>query len=299
MIEYMKTIALTAPTGMLGSMVYKIFKDKYKLVLIYHDETKLDLLDQAYGGVAQHKKVCFDLANLYKDYETGFPGQAQGARLRELVSAIGEVDGFLHCAGITNRYAGRDPLKTFFINSAVPRLLSNVYQNKLIHITTDCVYNGVAGAPYTELSQKTATDLYGLTKALGEPAEQSLVLRTSFIGPEIADFVGLISWFCKQEGQTLNGFTNHFWNGITTRELARVYDDILSNREQYPRAGLFHIFSNAISKYAMLTAFREKYKINSVINPIVADPIDRRLGSIYDFCKKLKIPPFQQMLEEL
>ncbi len=41
----MTTIAITAPTGMLGSMVYKTLKDRYNLVLVYHQQEKLAALD--------------------------------------------------------------------------------------------------------------------------------------------------------------------------------------------------------------------------------------------------------------
>ena len=53
----MKKIAIFAPTGMLGSMVYKVLKDKYELILVYRDEDKLKILNDAYGDVNKHRKV--------------------------------------------------------------------------------------------------------------------------------------------------------------------------------------------------------------------------------------------------
>ena len=296
----MKTIALTAPTGMIGSAVYNVLKNKYHLVLIYRDDQKLNMLDAAYGDINLHKKIQFDLMDLYRDYCTGFPSSTIGPRAREFFEAVGTVDGFINCAGMTKAYSTKDPSMTLFLNSVLPRLLSGWYEEKLIHITTDCVFNGLEGAPYDEQSLKNPNDLYGLSKSIGEPSERSLILRTSTIGDELAEFVGLLAWFKSQQGNTVKGFRNHFWNGITSRQYGMICDAILSNRSAYPRAGLFHIFSNDISKYDMLCKFKEKYKLDLQIEPIEASPaIDRRLRTVYDLCDKLMIPSFETMLADI
>jgi len=245
-----KTIAITAPTGMLGSMVYKVLKDRHKLILIYRNEEKLKILNEVYGWIDDHRKVQFDFKDVYQDYLEGFSKDTIGSNTKKLVEQVGEVDGFINCAGLTKPHSLKDPTQTFFINGALPHILSNIYKEKFIHITSDCAYHGLGGAPYDERAPKNPNDFYGLSKVLGEPSERSLVLRTSIIGPEIAEFVLLISWFKKQEGKTIQGFANHFWNGITTREFAKICDKIISNRDAYPAAGLFHVFSTDVSKYA-------------------------------------------------
>ena len=72
-----------------------------------------------------------------------------------------------------------------------------------------------------------------LLLVLGEPKDKSLVLRTSIIGPEIAEHVSLLDWFKQQEGKTINSFANHFWNGITTKQFGKICDEIISNPEKY------------------------------------------------------------------
>ncbi|HLC99824.1 MAG TPA: sugar nucleotide-binding protein [Patescibacteria group bacterium] len=295
----MKTVAITAPTGMLGSMVYNVLKDKYNLVLVYRDEDKMKILDEAYGGVGKHKKVHFDLMDLYQDYVTGFPTSNIGPSTKKLVDTVGEIDAFINCAGIIKPHSLKDPITTMFINGAVPNILSAIYKDKLIQITTDCAYDGLVGAPYTEESPKTPNDLYGLSKSLGEPSQHSLVFRTSIIGPEITGFVSLISWFKKQEGQTIKGFTNHLWNGITTKEFGNICDRIVNDRSKYPKTGLYHIFSNDVSKYDMVMKFKEKYRVNVTIEKAAPAPVDRRMRSIYDLHKKLEIPSFDEMITSL
>src|SRR3989344_419651 len=295
-----KIVAILAPTGMLGSMVYKELKDTYRLVLVYRDAKKLTTLNRAYGDVRDHKRIRFDLTSLYSDYTNGFPNANIGPQAKKLVSAIGFVDAMINCAGITKPHSIKNPTVTMFINGVLPHILSAVYGQNLIQITTDCAFSGVSGAPYDEDTHKTPTDLYGLSKSIGEPGTTSLVLRTSIIGPEIEGHTMLLDWFRNHEGNTIQGFTNHLWNGITTKEFARICDRVIRKKNKYPKTGLFHIFSTPISKYDMLVAFKRKFGINVTIQPAKAPVgIDRRLKTHYPLCGTLHIPGFSKMLTAL
>jgi len=293
-----KRIAILGPTGMLGSMVYNVLKEKYDLVLVLKDKENLSKLDKVYGGVRKHKVFHFDFNFIYQDYLRGFKNLKIAPSFKKFLEGIGEVDAVINCVGIIIPYSLENPAVTFFINSALPHLLSSVFKEKLIHPTTDCVFNGIEGFPYNEKSSHSPTDLYGLSKSLGEPRD-SLVFRTSFFGPEIKSFVSLLEWFKKQNGKKIRGFRRHFWNGITTKEFGRICDKIIKEREKYPRAGIFHIFSTTLSKYEMLLKFREKYNIDCEIVPDDSSEINRTLSTIYPLCSQLKIPSFDEMLKEL
>lgn len=294
-----KRIVIIAPTGMLGNNVYQVLKDKYKLVLVYKEEDKIKLLDKYYGGVKKHSLIKFDLRSIYDDFSKGFSHYHLSPALKSLYQKIGEVDAVINCAGITNRYMNNDISFGFFLNSVFPHLLSEYYQEKLIHITTDCVFSGQEGYPYSELSPKSPQDLYGASKMLGEPKEKSLVLRTSIIGREISGFSSLLEWFLQQKNKTVYGFVNHFWNGITARQFGKICDEIISNPEKYPKTGLYHIFSTTVSKYEMLLKFQEKYNINCKIIPDTSSFCNRTLSTVYDLNTKLNIPSFDEMLKEL
>lgn len=292
----MKTIAISGSTGMLGSMIYKVFKDKFKLILLARSKKKIEALYRTYGKSKYNKIVYFDFLNIYKDYikQSTF---STSPNFLDLVKKIGRVDAFINCAGITNRFSEQNPTQTFFINSAMPHILSNYYHNKLIHITTDCVFSGKQGKPYTEKSITDPIDLYGLTKSLGEPSNNSLILRSSFIGPEITRFVLLFEWFKKNTRDTV-GYTNHLWNGVTSKQFAKICLKLINRRSNFPSKGLYHIYSNTVSKYEMLLAFKKILHKKITIIPKATDPIDRRLSSCYNFCKKLSIPKFDKMLED-
>lgn len=295
----MARIALIAPTGMLGSAVYGVLKEHHRLVLVYRDADKLKLLDQTYGDVDKHDKVAFDITSLQQDFLQGFPAASTASSLQQLADKIGAVDVVVNAAGIIKPYSLKDPLVTMFVNGAFPHLLSSVYGSKLIQITTDCAYSGLGGAPYTEESPKTPNDLYGLSKSIGEPADRSLVLRTSIIGPEIHGFVSLIEWVKKQDGQEAKGFTRHLWDGITTKQYGEIVHEIVSHREHYPATGLFHVFGSDVNKFEMVTAIAKKYGINATITPDNGPVLDRRLRTIKDLNIKLRIPTFQEMLDDL
>ncbi|MFA6587810.1 MAG: sugar nucleotide-binding protein [Patescibacteria group bacterium] len=295
----MKTVAITGPTEMLGSMVYNVLKNKYNLILICDENDDFELLEKTYSHTSKHKQLKIKLHALYQDYLAGFSDKPIGVNFKKMVSEIGQIDAIINCLTITKPNLTTDPVMAFFINGCLPHVLSRFYKEKLIHITTDCVFDGLNGAPYTEDSIFNPTDFYGLTRSLGEPNKQSLVLRTSTIGPEIQGFNLFLEWFKKQEGNTIKGFTNHLWNGITTKQFGEICDKIIFDRQNYPANGLYHIFSNEVTKFEMLTKFKEKFNIKVNIEAEKSTPIDRRLATKKDLCAKLQIPSFENMLLDL
>lgn len=292
---FMKKVALISPTGMLGSMVFNVFKDCFDLVLIYRDEKKLQVLNNTYGNVGRFKLVKFDF---YNDFI--LQPENRIISVDKLVKKIGSVDAVINCSGILPPVAPDTLQKALIINTVLPQLLSNFYLDRFIHITTDCVYNGLSGISYLENSPKSPVDYYGLTKSLGEPSTQSLVLRTSIIGPELIGSKSLLEWFRRQKGKVVHGYCNHIWNGVTTKQYGIICKKIILEREHFPKNGLFHIFSSTLSKYEILVALNKKYQVHALIKPFETKiSVNRSLATLYDFCSRLKIPDFETMLNDL
>lgn len=294
----MKRVAIIGATGMLGSMVYRTLKDVYHLVLIYRDEKKITLLRNAYGDIKEHKAVQLDFQQFYKDFVLKEQYKANDVFSRLTVS-IGSVDAVINCAGVIRPGTGIDQSGTFFINSALPHLLSRMYKDRLIHVSTDCVFDGKKGAPYKETDPPNPNDIYGLSKSLGEPSQNSLVLRTSLIGPELDGETSLLGWLSGQKG-IVYGFTNHLWNGVTTKQFAIICRTIIDNRNVYPKNGLFHIYSDPHTKYEILKMLQKKYNIPVTIRHAESlSAIDRRLASIFSFSKSLDVPSLHEMIQAL
>ena len=292
----MKRVLILGANGMLGSAVYGVLKGKYELVLSMRDPSDVTLLEKAYGSTKAHTIVSFDAAEVYTNYQDkqGNPGPY----MEQFMQTVGDVDYVINAVGVTIPFSMKDPALTFFVNGALPHILANVYGEKLIHITTDCVYNGHKGAPYDENALKTPTDIYGLSKSMGEPT-QCLTIRTSIIGRELKGFTGLLEWFLQQEGKEINGFSEHYWNGITTKQFGVICDKIMSNLEKYPKTGLYHVFSNRVSKYEMLTKFKEKFNVNCTINPDNTQSLDRTMSTVKPLNGLLDVPSFDEMVDAL
>ncbi len=291
-----KLVAILGVTGMLGNAVYNILKEKYNLILTVRDLKKVKLLEKAYGDTKNHKVIEFDTDKLYQDFL--IKKGCQGEYFTNFLEKIGNVDYVINAIGITIPYSLENPALTLFINGAFPHILADFFGSKLIHTTTDCVYNGKEGYPYDENSPKTPVDLYGLSKSLGEPTN-CLTLRTSIIGRELEGFTGLLEWFLQQKGKTIRGFTKHFWNGITTKQFAKICEKIFENRSKFPKSGIFHIYSNTLSKYEMLLKFKKKYNIDCQIIPDDSTMLNRTLTTVNSLCSQLQIPSFDEMLAEL
>jgi dTDP-4-dehydrorhamnose reductase len=77
---------------------------------------------------------------------------------------------------------------------------------KVIHLSTDCIFDGKDINGYDENSTPTETNWYGRSKAIGElNNEKDLTLRQSIIGPAPqASNRGFLNWINR-------GFTRGFW----------------------------------------------------------------------------------------
>lgn len=173
-----------------------------------------------------------------------------------------QFDYVVNCIGILNKDAEDNPSKAIWFNSYFPHFLEEITKGtdtKIIHISTDCVFSGKENGGYAETSFKNGIGFYAQSKALGElDNDKDLTIRTSIIGPELnQNGIGLFHWFMSQpDDATLKGFSNVFWSGITTLELAKVVDDAIKNKV----TGLKQISREKIDKYSLISLFNEIFK---------------------------------------
>lgn len=204
-------------------------------------------------------------------------------------------DLVINCTGVIKSRVYMAPFNTVKVNSIFPHLLADVCEYRgidCLHVTTDCVFDGTDG-PYCESDPHSAVDLYGMSKSAGEP-DNCAVIRTSIIGEELNQARCLVEWAKNHEGLTVNGFTNHLWNGLTCLELCRVID-ILRIRNQW-WSGVRHIYSpRFVTKCDLLTMISEVYNLAMTIIPVeTPTECDRRL---YSECLECSVctPIYQQI----
>jgi dTDP-4-dehydrorhamnose reductase len=295
----MARIAILGATGMLGYGVCRALEERHSLILFTRDPGKTDLLKKNLRRPTQHLFHTLDWDGTWKEYGAGFPQRKTPASLESFVEKIGTVDLVVNASGVIKPYSTVRPEMTLFINGVVPHLLSDLCGDKLVQITTDCVFDGLSGAPYSEEALHTPVDLYGLSKSMGEPKEKSLVLRTSIIGPELHSFVSLIEWIRKQAGTKVRGFSNHWWNGITTFQFGKIVEKIALHRSQFPQHGLFHVFSSDINKKDLVTLIARKLDVPLTVEDDPGPKCDRRLRSIHSLSNDLALPTTPEMISEL
>lgn len=188
-------------------------------------------------------------------------------------------DVVINCIGlIKQKITDKDSLDAIRINSVFPHLLSSFCAAKyvhLIHVSTDCCFSGSRGS-YTEEDTPDPDDIYGLSKAAGEP-ENCSVIRTSIIG-EGQFKKSLIEWVKSQTD--INAFVNHRWNGVTCLQLAEELEYIIYNGRYW--RGIRHYFSDTVTKAQLVRLIGETYNKDIVYSDCHAEKdIDRTLATIY------------------
>jgi len=267
-------IAVLGQNGMLGHMVENVFKSDLHLGVSGFGRAALDVYPRTLNHLGTKLSGLFGMDTDY------------------VINCIGAIKPIFD-----NKADISTPIYT---NAVFPHQLATwgeLTNTKIIHITTDCVFSGYAGQ-YTEQSPHDALDVYGKSKSLGEP-ENAMVIRTSIFGPESGGRKrSFLEWVKSQNGKTVKGFTNHYWNGLTTLELAKGLLDIVTS--DVWTNGLFHVFSEDVSKFDMVSQIAEAYNIDLAIEPFETDLcIDRTLRTVEDLNEFLQPAAFSNMLYEL
>jgi dTDP-4-dehydrorhamnose reductase len=263
-------IFIFGKNGMLGSYMFSYLSKKYTVIGITRDD--------------------YDLSNL----EIG--------TLRELLVSkqLEKGDLVLNCAGVIPQASKqRDLYKNLYyrINSMFPVMLSMICEKigaNMIHITTDCVFDGKLGN-YHEKSEHTETNDYGVSKSLGELCDATII-RTSIIGEEKLNKRSLLEWVRSNKNGSINGFVNHHWNGVTCLELSKVVLEVIESGIYWK--GVRHIFSpTSVTKYELVTMINVVYSLDIEIKPHETETVDKTITTVYN--KRFKIKELLEQIREI
>ena len=209
-------------------------------------------------------------------------GGIDGRRAGDILTAFAwaKPDVVLNAAGIVPQREPTDVIEYLEVNSVLPHRLALACQScgaRLIHFSTDCVFSGRRGG-YTEDIPADTSEVYGLTKLLGEVrGGRTLTIRTSMIGRELCTRQGLLEWFlAKRNGRCL-GYARASFSGLTTLSLARVTGDILEKHSDLH--GLYHVSADPISKYDLLGLVNDAFGLGIALEPDTKVVCDRSLDS--------------------
>ena len=146
-------------------------------------------------------------AALARDYQRAFSVNAfarsqldlgKPDQVRSTLSET-EFDLLINCAALTNvDYCESHRDEAFLINAQAPRLLAEICAEKsakLIHISTDYVFDGKQNTPYIEEDPAAPLSVYAESKLAGEEkvlavSPNNLVVRLSWVfGPDKPSFI--------------------------------------------------------------------------------------------------------------
>ena len=278
-------VLILGGAGMLGHKLWQLYKDRFDTWVTvrtdYRDYARFALFDPR--RMADGVEAC--------DFDS-------------VVRVLDDVQPqvIVNCIGIIKQLpTAHDPIISLTVNALFPHRLANLCrasQVRLIHISTDCVFNGRQGR-YTEDNVSDAEDLYGRSKYLGEvDAPGCLTLRTSIIGRELQTASGLVEWFLSRRGQTVKGYRQAIYSGFTTQALARIIADVIERQPEL--SGVYQVSSEPITKYNLLQLIRAEMDLPIKIEADDTVRIDRSLNSArFRLATGFTPPAWHEMIREM
>jgi dTDP-4-dehydrorhamnose reductase len=191
-------------------------------------------------------------------------------------------DAVINCIGIVKqRTEAHDAVPSILTNSLFPHQVAELCSARgirFVHVSTDCVFTGDRGM-YVESDVADAPDLYGRSKLLGEVSDMpgAVTARTSIVGWDMRPTSGLLEWFATQRGGSCYGYTKAIFTGLATSDLIDVFEGLCMQWRDLD--GLWHVSTDPISKYDLLTTLDRELGWGTTITPNESLVIDRSLDS--------------------
>ena len=148
-----------------------------------------------------------------------------------------EFDCLVNCAAQTNvDRCETHREEAFLINAEAPRLLAEICRAKavrMVHISTDYVFDGEKRTPYSEEDDARPISVYGESKREGEVGvtdtdPRHLVLRVSWVfGPDRPSFVDNMIERARTESQVA-AIADKFSSPTYTKDIAVVLGHIVT-----------------------------------------------------------------------
>ena len=151
-------------------------------------------------------------------------------RVRRRLSDV-DFDVLINAAAFTNvDLCEKEPEQAFRTNAEAPRVLAEICRDKnarLIHFSTDYVFDGEKGEPYIEEDEARPISVYGRSKREGETKvlaiqERHLVVRVSWVfGPDRPSFIDAMIK-CAREKEHIEAIADKFSTPTYTRDIAKM-----------------------------------------------------------------------------
>ena len=224
---------------------------------------------------------------------------------------VNNIDMVINCAAYTAVDAAEDNIiDAVKVNTYGPRFLAQT-GCKMIHISTDYVFDGCAVSPYTTTSMPKPLSVYGYTKLLGEKevlrfSPESIIIRTSWLySPYGKNFFKTMQRLGSEKSE-INVVDDQKGTPTYAADLASAIVEIIPQMNQ-SNAGIYHYSNKGQCSWCRFAAeIMSKSGLDCKVNPIpsLAYPTaaPRPKYSVLDKTKiietfGLKIPDWQDALD--
>lgn len=256
-------ICVLGSTGLLGHKVVQILSPEFEVIAA--QRTGLPGAP-VFSGENVKSIVIGDVSDLPNAWSMLFDAQP---------------DVVINCLGVVKQSPEAEDIQVQTkVNGLFPHELAQACEAngaRLIHVSTDCVFSGSRGM-YVESDTPDPVDAYGMTKLLGEPlSDMSLVLRTSFVGPEAPGSRfrnGFLHWL-QTSPPRVQGYSNAFFSGLPTVSLARLLQELILDFPDL--TGLYHCASKRISKFDLAVLLAQRLDLGKIVSPVDEPHLDRSL----------------------
>ena len=153
-------------------------------------------------------------------------------------------DIIINCAGLTSVMACENNVeKAYKINAVGARNMSIVARRigaKLIHLSTDDVFDGKSQTPYGEFDLPVPTTVYGKSKLAGEQfvkdfAERYFIIRSNWIYGKGNNFIKKLLELAKEK-EVIHVSKESFGSPTSAKELAKFIIHLMESSEY----GVYH-----------------------------------------------------------
>jgi dTDP-4-dehydrorhamnose reductase len=229
-------------------------------------------------------------------------------------------DAIVNCAAISSPAAvDKDPALAEKVNVALPRHLAQVSTHigaRLLHVSTDMVFDGHHDEAYRSTDMPAPTNLYGQTKLMAEREvlehnpEDPVVLRIPILmgnSPSGQRSVHEKLLAAIQAGETPQLFCDEIRQPCSASNVAEVLLELTERRDLH---GIFHwAGSESLSRFAMGQRILQHFGLPLDSIKSVCKSDDREFANrptnltfnLHPIISKLKTKPasFEEQLEEL
>jgi len=260
-----KKILVTGGYGQLGNCIHDLATEEDDITYFSHHELDVTNKDDVYRKIIEYRP-----------------------------------DVVVNCAAYVNIYeAERNIVESYDVNCLGVMYLAQACKTagaKLIHISTDYVFDGENNRPYKETDVCRPLNFYGVTKYLGEITSseenpETIVIRTSW----------LYSWYGNNfftkvltkldKGEKFDVVYDVIGSPTYAMDLADFILHIIRTEKYKDMTGVYHYSNNgAVSRYDFAVEIEKVYRgkhelIQPCLSTSIVDTVNRPIYAVLDKTK--------------